>query len=122
MAFLEVLAVLFVAISVLAYLAFGVSSMVRRERGSPSGGRRHRLALAGLSLVCGPAVGFLLACLHFRLHNVNPLDVGFTITQFTVLGSIVGIVTGAAVGLAGLLSGKTETPGKPMGDPEGHLE
>ncbi len=122
MAFLEVLALLFVAISVLAYLAFRASSMVRRERGSPGGDRRHRLALAGLSLVCGPAVGFLLACLHLRLHNVNPLDVGFTITQFTVLGSIVGVVAGAAVGLAGMLSGKTETAGKPRVDPGRHLE
>jgi len=122
MAFLEVLGILFVAISVLAYLAFRVSSMVRREQGSPGGDRRHRLALAGLSLVCGPAVGFLLACLHLRLHNVNPLDVGFTITQFTVLGLIVGVVTGAAVGLASLLSGKTESPGKPMSEQGRHLE
>ncbi len=63
-----------------------------------------------------------MACLHLRLHQVNPLDVGFTITQFTVLGSILGVVTGAAVGLAGLLSGKTDKPGKPMVDPARHLE
>jgi hypothetical protein len=115
MAFLQVLAILFVIIGLLAYLTLSVRSWARRRCGVPTDGRAHGRALCGLCLACGPVVGFLMAGLHLGLNEVNPLDVGSTIFSFTAMGAIVGIVTGLAIGSAALLAQGPRPPARRKG-------
>lgn len=55
--------------------------------------RRHfsdPLRLSALAFVSGPVLGLILASLKVLLSNVSPLDVGYTLGSFTVVGTIAG--------------------------------
>ncbi len=98
-----VLSVLFVGLSVSAYVVFRVTAICRSRRGKQAHPRARR-GLASLALICGPLVGLSLGYLHVRLTDVNPLDLQYTIGQYTWLGTIAGLVVAYALLFAGLAS------------------
>ncbi|MFO0887876.1 MAG: hypothetical protein U0790_01890 [Isosphaeraceae bacterium] len=104
----------FAVVAVAAYVAFRVVSVTRTVMGKAAGPTRRR-APAWLSLVCGPLVGLALGLVHLSRGGVNPLDVGYTIGQYTFLGAILGAVTAGALAVADWLASRQERPRKPSG-------
>lgn len=97
----------FVALAVSAYVVFRATSLYRSWRGKGARPRARR-GLASLAVLCGPLVGLILGLLHVRMTEVNPLDLQYTIGQYTFLGAIAGLVVACALLFAGMASDAME--------------
>ncbi len=97
-----ILGPLVIAASAVAYLLFRLVSSLRSRFGKPLG-PQPRGAMAGLSLVCGPLIGFLLSLIHLQFADVNPLDVTDTMVRYTSVGLVLGLFLAATFGLSDFL-------------------
>jgi hypothetical protein len=113
MAFLGALGFLFTAVTIAAYLLFRTGVLVVVRGGKPSPSVPRQGSHAGLALMLGPLFGLFMGLLYMSLTPIDPLDVNHMLGQLTLVGTIVGLITGAALGLAHLLACRMKPAGKP---------
>jgi hypothetical protein len=88
----------------------GVVLTSSRSRTKGVDDRDRTAGLGCLSMVFGPLVGLALASLACEFGDVHPMDVGYTFAVFTAIGTLAGLIGGAAFATAASFSGRESSP------------